>query len=365
MGSRWLFACVLGSLGIALLLLLRTPRVRGPEAAVAPTAGSAAREGADVLAPEARPARVESAERSPAERAPAEAKPAAPGSGGWLRGRLTSALPFAWRGYRIGVSVAVEPTGEPEALARALARARPTLAPVGDDGRFELGPVTAGLVTVYLHGPGNALWRSTGHGEGDRQGIAQVRIEDGVVHERDIEVAELPGSLAVEARVNGVPAAGLEVELVRDLGGKLVGLTDANGRFGPVPSFAAGFRIQVADRDAGWKHLHPARVELAPGGRVLALVPIEVVRARVLFVARASGEPLARRQVAVLDAAGLPLIWGLATDDQGAAVLALPLGEYRFALNPGDTPQFAIGSSNRSAVVPWSYQGPLVARVSL
>jgi len=365
MGTRWLLACVLASLALGLLVFLRTPRGRGAEVAASSEARSHPVEPPGGVLLDAHPVSADGAERSPAERAPAEASVAAPGSGGWLRGRLTSALPFTWRGYRIGVSGAVDLTGDPEAIARAMARARPTLGPVGDDGRFELGPLSAGLVTVYLHGPGNALWRSTGHGEGDRQGIAQVRIEDGVVLERDFEVAELPGSLVVEARVNGVPTAGLEVELVRDLGGKLAGLTDAGGRFGPVPSFAAGFRIQVADRDAGWKHVHPARVELAPGGRVRTVVPIEVVRARVLFVARPSGEPLARRQVAVLDAAGLPLSWGHATDDAGALALALPLGEYRFALGPDDAQEFAIGSSNRSDVVPWSYQGPLVARVAL
>ncbi|HEX6882098.1 MAG TPA: hypothetical protein VF530_01895 [Planctomycetota bacterium] len=308
---------------------------------------------------------VESREaREPGSRMPARTVAPAPLAGAWLRGRLTSAERSIWGGYRLGL-LELDESGDSEAWRRRADRAWESIRSVELDGRFELGPFPAGRVRVDLFRPVELVWRDVGEGDWNRLTIGEVVLEEGVVLERDFEVSERAGQLVIAVRVNGLPAEGVAVEVLRDEGCRARGETDATGRFGPFPVLAGDLRVRVSDPRTGWRHVHPLPIVARPGATVEALVPVEVVTARLLFASRRGGEPLTHRSITVFDRDGYTLSASTPTDAAGSATFSLVPGDYRFALNPGATPELVLESSGLSEVVSWSYSGPLVERVSL
>jgi hypothetical protein len=286
-------------------------------------------------------------------------------SGAWLRGRVTSAQRSSWGGYRIGLT-SLDRSGDSEAWRARADRDWESIRPVALDGGFELGPFTGGSASVELFTPFELVWRDAGQGNWNRQTIGMVELVEGEVVERDFEVGEFPGELVIEVRVNGQPVAGLDIEIQRDDGHcRANGRTDAAGRFGPFPTLPGSVQVLVFDPESRWRHRYPAPIFVESGAKAHAIVQIEVATARVVFTARGSGEPLANRIVAVLDSGGFPLSWSNATDAEGAATFSLVPGAYSFALNPGNAPEFAIDSSNRSGEVEWTFQGPASGRVAL
>lgn len=366
MASRVLLAAATGALLVGALVLLRAERPGGTEDAPA-----------EALAPAAaNPA--PSAPSSPLERASpfgtgpaAQRQPVRPEalaaphlSGAWLRGRLTSAERSTWGGYRVGL-VELDQSGDSEAWRQRADRAWESIRPVEPDGRFELGPFAAGRVRVDLYRPVELVWRDVGEGDWNRLTIGEVVLVEGVVLERDFEVSERAGQLVIAVRVNGLAAEGVAVEVLRDEGCRARGETDSSGRFGPFPVLAGSLRVRLSDPRTGWRHVHPLPIEALPGATVEALVPVEVVTARLQFAARRSGEPLAHRRITVFDRDGYTLSDSIPTDAAGSATFSLVPGDYRFSLNPGGTPELVLESSRLSEVVPWTYTGPLVERVSL
>jgi hypothetical protein len=346
------------------LVLLRTPRSEGQRVVAPPS-----------VVPTESSALAEAIPRALAvpgrEVAPVERLDTAHSSGtelllpgGWLRGRLTSPERSTWGGYHVGLASADE-GGSSEELRERADRAWESLRPVKLDGRFELGPFPEGLATLYLYMPVELVWRAVGEGNWNRQALAQVELVNGRAVEREFEVSALPGQLVVDVRVNGEPRAGLEVEVRRDVGCRVQGQTDAAGRFGPVPVLPGILGLQVSDARAGWRHVHPVSLVAEPRATVQALLSVEVVTGRVVFVARAGGLPLARRRIAVLDTSGVPLTWANLTDEAGGVTFALVPGDYTFALNPGDATEFALDSASRSGSVQWTLAGPLAERVLL
>jgi len=366
MVPRVLLACAAGALLVGALVLLRAERPGGTEDAppedLAPVPAEPA--------PSERAPSIEreslSGTRVDAQRQPArpEALAAPHLSGAWLRGRLTSAERSSWGGYRLGL-LELDESGDSEAWRRRADRAWESLRPVELDGRFELGPFAAGRVRVDLFRPVELVWRDVGEGNWNRLTIGEVVLEEGAVLERDFEVSEQAGQLVIAVRVNGLAAEGVAVEVLRDEGCRARGETDATGRFGPFPVLAGSLRVRLSDSRAGWRHVHPLPIEALPGATVEALVPVEVVTARLQFAARQSGEPLAHRTITVFDRDGYTLSASIPTDAAGSATFSLVPGDYRFSLNPGGTPELVLESSRLSEVVSWSYSGPLVERVSL
>jgi hypothetical protein len=167
--------------------------------------------------------------------------------GGRLRGRLLADGEVSWAGFRVSFQPA---PGKGDSLAPRFAG--DSICLLEADGRFELGPVPAGSGVVRLQLPEE---RSSAAGAmsspSSGQELGTVTIEEGAVLERDFEVRDLPGMLVLVVRVNGVPTAGLRVQLSSSVA-RLSVETDAQGTYGPRATFATTWNARVEDRTAGW-----------------------------------------------------------------------------------------------------------------
>jgi hypothetical protein len=202
----------------------------------------------------------------------------------------------------------------------------------------------------------------------NRVQLCKLEIEDEGVIERNLVAPELPGTVVFRVTVNGEPAAGFDVELEGEEWSDryLSGVTEADGTFGPVLALAGAWSVTVSDPERRWRFASPVPLQVRPSTDAHLEVPVEVTTAKVLFVDLESREPLARRRIAVF-ASEIPVRIGdlQETDTDGAASFALPPGEYRFVLDPDDTPVLRKDAATRLATLTWTTSGPVPSRTDL
>ena len=293
---------------------------------------------------------------------------ALPGSGR-LVGRILASTGELPKGLRVWVLSA-----DPDRAGTLPSRNLPTVKP---DGSFDSGLLKAGDVTVYLFPPAN-VQRGFSSSGGRPLGAAElgtVSIPDGEVVERDFTLAaELPGTLRVTVRNHGQPLQSANLTLVAEDGGRLIAVTDAEGRTGPIPAFPGTWTVHVTDPGGAWTHEHPTPVGLPPGAERLVDIDVQATEASLTFMDIGTDEPLAHRKIAFAkfdpDRPELP-IWGnpSTTDGEGRFTVTLPPGEYRFVLDPVSPferiQQGEEAPESREARVFWSVQGPDPERVQL
>ena len=291
--------------------------------------------------------------------------------GGLLRGTLRDRNGNALGGFRVAVEYeAPEGVDDISWEIRSLLTSHRTVAKVGSAGHFELGPLSAGSVTVYCLPPNRSFggrWANADMGS-NRLELCRLEIEEERVIERDLVAPELPGTVVLRVTVNGEPAAGFDVELEgEEWSDRYVsGVTEEDGTFGPVLALAGVWTVTVCDREQRWRSTSPVLLQVAPSTESRFEVPVEVTTAKVLFIDLKGRQPLAGRPVAAF-ASDIPLRIGdlQETDIDGAASFALPPGEYRFVLDPGDAPVLRKDAANRVATLTWTPSGPVPSHADL
>jgi RNA polymerase sigma-70 factor (ECF subfamily) len=244
-------------------------------------------------------------------------------------------------------------------LRRALAR------PIRGAEPIELGPLPPGLVRVHALLPDTHQRSKATSGSrvsGGRE-LAVLEVAEGATVEAQLVLDECPGDMTVEVRVDGSPAPGVSVTLVPvdpDECTRFEGVTDAEGRFGPVRAFPGEYTVHLSDRRAGWSFRHPTSVTCRPSAAVEVDLDVELV-AGALVCTDAHGDALVAQQVTVLclTDGGSSHVVTRRTDAGGRLELQLVPGEYGL--------QLGAYLPRRSEHVPfsWTASGPVPERVQL
>jgi hypothetical protein len=284
--------------------------------------------------------------------------------GGRLQGRVLGSPEATLAGLRLWarpVDAASPPLGYDPGLLTAVA--------LGADGSFELGPLAAGSVRVFLVLPESSVdhpaFSNDRLGGAVELGTAEV-LEDGTTR-ADFACAGLPGRLALTVLVNDAPAAGLDVTLrpadAQDPT-ELRAVTDAGGTCAPILAFPGSYRVHLRDVERGWS-TWLAEAVLLPGASSVERTLVLTVAHETLFCTQAGGEPLVDEWVTVLVASDPYSSWeqvtARRTDEHGRLELALPPGEY--ALQRGRLEPFR--DPPTSVPLTWTESGPLETRIQL
>ncbi len=295
--------------------------------------------------------------------------------GGYVTGKILAPAGASCSGLRLRIG-----PDESRRIHRAVSNSDRELTP---DGRFEIGPIAPGPSTVYLLLP--AQKRRTGRGMSIGGGannfvrLGTVEVREGERIERDFEVPEFPGTVALTVLVNGEALAGVGLELSMTGGEQhfqVLGETDLHGRFGPALAFPGSWAIEAHDPDVGWRYSHSTPVLVTAASESSAEIQVQVTEATLQFLDAGSGAPLANRNISLLGPPGDEfadfLVWvRRETDAEGRATWTLASGEYRFRLDPPpeEFPFFPgleeSQEKQRIAPVVWTLEGPLTGEVRL
>lgn len=276
---------------------------------------------------------------------------------GTLSGTLRAPDGASFEGLSVLVLPAALDERERSRLALVPSRANVTI-PIARDGAFvspalPLGKASVSLVLPESRQTTRAGWTSATQ---PQRALGDVEIVEGNV-QREFDLrATFPGALKVVARINGAPAANVNVHAYgSDPSQGMVAMSlDAQGRgtlAGLVPD---SYQLKLVDPDFAWTIEDWRRFEVGPGATLD--VELDLVRHEfdVAFVDDATGEPLRETQLSIAFEAAFTST-AITTDARGRAKLSLRPGKH-FVRHRG-------AATDRVGTLVWLESGPDPATV--
>lgn len=272
-----------------------------------------------------------------------------PGAG-TLEGRILQPSAFSLEDLTIGVrqdgdSRMVQIFGSPF-QAKHSKNAQPSSANLDDQGKFVIGPLTAGRYEVKLKMP-DAIMPQAGNGTSSLAGSSFALGSVDIVADRvttvEYDLGErMPGIIDFQLILEGGKPEDYGVSAVvhedgkywkSEAGAKVS--ADGKARLGPVAP--GNYRFVVNGLSVPMMALSSEQVTVAPGALASATVQLKLIRDTITFL-DADGKPATKDPI---------LLWSLdyassasfvKTDELGNASLALPAGEYVVTKGPGRPP---------------------------
>lgn len=276
---------------------------------------------------------------------------------GVLAGKLIAPEGASFQG--LAVKVVPEASSKEERLRLRLPSSRAEVeAEIASDGTFVSPKLPLGKALVTLVLPESRQTTRSGWTSSTHPGYAlgDVEIVAGTARREYDLRATFPGALRIVARINGAPAANVNVHAFGSDPSQGMAATslDAQGRgtlAGIVPD---SYQLKLVDPEFAWTIEEWRRFEVTPGATLD--VELDLVRHDfdVTFVDDATGEPLRSTQLALTFEAGFSSM-PITTDPHGRAQLALRPGKH-FVRHHG-------AKEGRAGTLEWSDDGPQPALV--
>ena len=236
-------------------------------------------------------------------------------------------------------------------------------AELDDQGRFRVDDVPAGEATVDLFIPSRMIrtsYSSSGSTGPTYRHLDTVRIPAGGDTRAEFDLrGGFPGTIVVEATLNGAPAAGFVVRASGVMGARRRqasgGQLDAAGRLRVTPLLPGEWTLTIGPLGGPWKQRVPAQTVLGSAGEVLVPVNLVTAPGSVRVFDAATGEPLLHRGL------WLGQNTKVTTDGEGWLDLDLPAGNYE--LCDGQDKPWKMGTPKSS--VGWTESGPGQVHVRL
>lgn len=239
---------------------------------------------------------------------------------------------------------------------------------IGADGTFRLGPLPPGEVQVTVRMPdspyshGTSGW-STVQGRGIEVGNVMLEPNGETVQEFDFR-SWLPGTIEIQATVNGRPASAFRVNIddPEHRGTAAILQLDSKGMATSKPLAPGSYEISVYPEGSSVPSVTKQRRDLAPGEAAKVSLSWNHVSGTVRVLDDATGKPLAGQRVTIgPDSDRFGMGTSLDCDKDGVARLELVVGRYRIAIANEHS---GIGP-NAGVVIDWLESGPASKEIRL
>ncbi len=235
---------------------------------------------------------------------------------------------------------------------------------VGAQGEFRLGPFGAGDWIVVVALPCVELpigYSGMLSYAGEAFQLERLHLEGGEEIEREYDLRATFGSLRVDAKVNGAPAAKTVLEVVSGTSWENpaagAGL-DQDG-IARIPSLPPGeWHLVLRDIENRWRYGHPAPIRIVGGEEARVSVEAVLYDGQLEVHLTGSGEPLANVMLSwTCETPGFQLLGQSRADARGIVETELAPGLYRMSSKfpPGE----------EAVEVEWSSAGPSPRSIEL